>query len=286
METLIIALGGLLASMWGLTNAFRRQAKIWITYAVFLALLYISGHIVIAWANTWGFSFRFITFEPHRYLSILTSLWTLGFSLVAALGIWVFGGVPLDATIALTAMSNEQFEAFMRFLGDRSPDDLERHVPSWFRPVARCLHHGGMTRVPVRILLRIWRGAGQQFLPLLKKSFMIAQLLGLYFLYIPPSNSWRLFWATGVAFAGYAISGVDFNWKLWRQVCILTMIINVVSSTLIGLYPSIPQFGSASISGGLFGHIFSREFLLTATFFALVVLFATRSKGASAAHHG
>jgi hypothetical protein len=265
-----VAIGawGVLAGLYNAVNAYRLRARIGINIAIFCVMVYLGVHVLIAY------------FDP-RYFSFATSLWTLGFSGVFALGIWMFGGMLLDSTIVIANLSNADFARLMQILGEQ---EIFTPKPNLLHPLQRLAYDirqvvkvGG---APLRAALVLWRRFGRGFLDFLKTMFMIAQLIGMYFLYFPPSNNWRLFFATAVAFTGFFISGIGFNWRLWRQVCIASMLFNTAISTLAALLPNTLQ-GPAGISSLLFGTIFSREVLLTVAFFALVVLFATRGKSAA-----
>jgi hypothetical protein len=189
MIELITAIGLLLGGILGYINALRRQVKAYAIYGACWVGIYLGGHIIIAYLY------------PH-YFSPYASVWTILFTVFTGLALGALGGLPLDSTIAVACISNEQMETL-------------------------CSHS-----LILRMLLPLWKNIGIGFLKFLRMMFMVSILLGLFFLYFPPSNSWRMFFATAVAFIGYNVSGIDFNWKLWRKVVIWSMWITITLGAL------------------------------------------------------
>lgn len=193
-----LLVGGLL----GLVDAYRRRVKLLGVYMAFWGAFYVGGHVLIAAVDpTW--------------LSPVAAVWTLFFVGITPLGLWIRGGVSLDITLVVTSASDASFDKFQVWL------DEQTEIPGLSIPVGL-----------FRALLPVWRNLGQSFFDFFKKAEMVALLVGMYFMLFPPSNSWRMFWLTAVAFVAYTLTGIEFNWPFWRKVSIAIMAFATVGSVL------------------------------------------------------
>lgn len=251
------AIFGIVASgvgVVGLFNAYRIEVKNWVTYAFFLTALYLGVHIVIAFLDPQMFSY-------------FTGIWTLGFLGTSALALWTLGDWPLDLTLIISSLPEDQFKDLLNALQRHEEEahvDVEHEVsgpPSLIHPVRRVLYYFHRTmnypRGTAVFILGLWRRMGKALLGFLKYAYWVGLLFGLYFWWIPPSNNWRMFGGIMMSFAAFAISGPGFNEERWRRVSIVSLLLSVVISVLTPFHPqrlampNLPSLNYFTLSLGI-----------------------------------
>ncbi len=247
-----VVIGGALIAfgLVNMVNAYRRQIKLWSIYAFCWVTLYFGGHILIAYLDP-------------VYFSNWTTVWTLFFPAVSALGLWVFGGFAVDMTLILSKLSDQEFHRLIHTLRVETADQR----PPLTEPVRILVHYFKTTaNYPTEMLifmLELWRRLGKSVLQFLRFAFMVGALAGLYFHFFPPSNNWRMFGVAAVAFFCYCLAGIHFNWTMWRRVSIVAMAVATLAGQLTPYVSNLPtitmpranllNIGLACIALGLFG---------------------------------
>lgn len=214
---LAIGLWALIGGGYNVINAIRLRVRSAFSLAVLVALTYIGGHLVISW------------YDPQMF-SPLTLIWTLGFLGAIVLCVWMLGGWILDSTVILSAMPDDVFDSLISKLEgivQGINDDVSG--PAWYELIRKRIHwikqKAPFLLTPLSFTLEFWRRTAKSFGHFLKQMFMVGLLIGLFFAINPPANSWTFFFLFGVGFVGYCIAGIHFNWPLWRNVMILTMLV-------------------------------------------------------------